>query len=449
MQSGSAAMKRDITKSLIEWKGTEPRLPILLRGARQVGKSYIVEDFGKQHFENHVTLNLELSPEYKPCFDNLDPQKILTAIELLTNTTITPGDTLLFIDEIQECPNAIMALRYFKEKMPKLHVIAAGSLLDFTLNQENFRMPVGRVQFYYLKPFSFKEFLVAADHHKLREFIENFSWEDDIPDIIHQKLIALVQLYCIIGGMPAAISAYLKNKSLKNAQDMQQVILSTYQTDFGKYAKHTPIEQLQLIFNKTPQLVTKQLKYSEISRDIQSRELKRSLQKLIEANLLYQTFATKATNLPLNALINPKKFKLLFLDTGLIQRRSNIDAEILAQGNLLSNHHGCIAEHFVGQELLANQAVLQPPEIYYWERDVRGSSAEVDYVTDVGDQIIPVEVKAGASGKLKSLKLFMQSHDTSLGVHIATHSFGIKNNIVTLPLYLSSELKRLLRVKLN
>jgi predicted AAA+ superfamily ATPase len=189
-------------------------MPLLLRGARQVGKSYIIEKFGKEEFESYVMLNFEQHPEYQQCFESLDPIKIINAIELITDRTIQAGKTLLFLDEIQECPKAIMALRYFKEQMPELHVIGAGSLLEFALNDEEFRMPVGRVEFMYLRPLSFGEYLLAKGHTKMKDYLKALHIGDVIEEAVHNRLLSLVREYLSLGGMPAVIAEYLASKKL-------------------------------------------------------------------------------------------------------------------------------------------------------------------------------------------------------------------------------------------
>ena len=436
-------MRRDIEKALIEWRNASTHLPIMLRGARQVGKSYLVENFGRTYFKECVTLNFEQIPRFKKCFETFEPQKIINLIEFELGVNIVAGGTLLFLDEIQECPNAIMALRYFKEQMPDLHVIAAGSLLEFALEAEDFRMPVGRVQFLYLKPLSFKEFLVAKGHEKLRTLIENFQWGDSIPNIAHEKLLELVKEYMILGGMPAVIENYLTTRNMRSAQAMQYSLMSTYENDFSKYAKRSSIENLKLLFRKIPELVTHQFKYTHITQDIQSRDLKAALHKLIQANIVYPVYASAATGLPLNALINPKKVKLLFLDTGLVNCVSQLGAEILMSEDFLAINKGAIAEQFIGQELLAYQDALLTPEVYFWARDQKNARAEVDYVINVGSKIIPIEVKSGHSGRLKSLKLFIEEYKSSCGVRLSLLPPEKKDSIIHLPLYMAGEIGRL------
>lgn len=359
----------------------------------------------------------------------LDPINIVNQIEVLTGEKIIPGKTLLFLDEIQECPKAIMALRYFKENMSDLHVIAAGSLLEFVFHDENFRMPVGRVQLFHMKPVSFKEFLSATG--------------DETPESIHDKATRAVQEYCVLGGMPAVIDEYIAKKSYMSAQDMQNILLTTYQNDFGKYSGGSMLNYCQLIFNKSAALVAKQFKYTHVSSDIQSRELKPALQRLIQAGILHAVYSTAATGLPLNALLNEKKLKLLYLDIGLLKRAWHLDVDILLESDFLAINQGQLAEQFVGQELLAYQDILTPSEVYFWARDKRGASAELDYVINVGSQIIPIEVKSGKSNSMKSLRIFMAEKNSSVGLKISTDSLRQTENILNIPFYMVSEISRL------
>lgn len=444
-------MQRDIVKNLIQWQKQENHLPILLRGARQVGKSYLVEHFGQEYFEDLITVNFEFQPVFKTCFNTLDPKEIIKTLSLITKKEITPGKTLLFLDEIQECPNAIKALRYFKEKMPQLHVIGAGSLLEFSLNDEDFRMPVGRIQFMYLKPFSFKEFLTATGNLQLREFIETLSLKDRVPEAIHDQLLNLIRRYMVLGGMPAVIQEYLRLENTLNfgmtesaCQLIQAALLNTYRSDFGKYATKTDHKYLQSLFERIPGLIAQLFKYSKVDPDTRARELKKALQKLRDAGLIYQIFSTSASGLPLNAVMDEKRFKLLFLDVGLVNRAANLDADILLQRDLLLINRGNIAEQLVGQELLAYQSFYESGQLFFWNREEKGSTAEVDFVINVDSKIVPIEVKAGSTGRLKSLHIFMDEKKIEMGVQISQQPFKLDNSILRLPLYLIGETTRLI-----
>ncbi len=445
-------MKRDIDQALIRWMSDPLRIPLLLRGARQIGKTYAVRQLAKTHFKNLVEINFELEPFYANCFQSLQPNTIINLIMDLNQQKIITGETLLFLDEAQECPQAIMALRYFKELMPELHVIAAGSLLEFVLNEENFSMPVGRVQYMYMHPLSFREYLHAAGYERLAHQITQVSFESPLNDIIHQKLLSLVREYLFTGGMPDAIKAYLETKKFIDVQYKQTILLNTYRNDFGKYAKQAQHKYLQKVFDKTPMLLGQQIKYHKIDEAMRSNELKNAILSLNHAGIVFTLYSTSASGLPLQALIQEKKFKLLFLDVGLIIRATQVTAYQLLNENLHLIHQGAIAEQLVGQELLAYQDCLLTPELYYWSRDVVGSQAEVDYVITQENHIIPIEVKSGSTGKMKSLTLFMQEKNLSLGIRISEvplskqtiQQNAITKEIISIPFYLISELPRLI-----
>jgi predicted AAA+ superfamily ATPase len=439
-------MNRDIEQDLLHWKQQKHPMPLLIRGARQVGKTYIVEKFGREHFEDIITINFELQPELIRCFDTLEPSEILNTIFLLTHKKVEPQKTLLFLDEIQDCPNAIRSFRYFKERLPQQHVIGAGSLLEFTINDANFRMPVGRVQSLYLKPVSFKEYLVGSGNKQLRDWIEGINLNTSIVQPVHERLLKLVREYMILGGMPAVLQNYFSNKNMNECTNIQTALLNTYRQDFGKYAKKTDHLYLQRLFEKIPGLIGENFKYSKVDPDMRSRDIKEALFMLKNAGLIYSINSTTASGVPLASLINEKKFKLLFLDIGLITRTGKLEAELLLDQDILLVNRGMLAEQFVGQELLAYASKFEEGDLYFWTREQRSSMAEVDFVTTVDAKIIPIEVKAGTTGRLKSMKIFMDEKNSSVGVHISQQSLNYSNKILSLPLYMVGEISRLVKL---
>ncbi len=440
-------MQRTLESTLKVWKSAGARSPLLLRGARQVGKTFLVKKFGKENFSSVVNINFDLEPQYKQCFETLQPAEINNLITTISRQPIVPGETLLFLDEVQECPNAIMALRYYKELMPELHVIAAGSLLEFVLNDEAFRMPVGRVHSLYLKPLSFKEFLMALEYHDLLQQLATASVTTVFNPAIVELLESLLQLYFIVGGMPEAVNAYIQNKDFSQTKIIQLSLLNTFRNDFGKYASLAKHKYLQRIFEKAPGLVAQHFKYSQIDPEMQSRDLKAAIETLQFAGLIYQVFASGATGLPLNALISYKKYKLLFLDIGLVKASSNLDADVMLRKDLMLVNKGDLAEQFVGQELLAYAEPYSAGQLYYWEREAKGSSAEVDYVINVGEVILPLEVKSGKTGTLKSMNYFLKnlSNSKPLGIKVSMQPLSLSDNILSIPLYMISELERLVK----
>ncbi len=409
-----------------------------------MGKSYLIEAFGKSSFNNFIAVNFERDPQYKTCFSELNPQKVIMQLELLSGQKIIPEETLLFLDEIQECPKAIQSLRYFKEEYPQLHVIGAGSLLEFVLHKSNFSMPVGRVQFLYLKPLSFKEFLWAGNKENLCDYLEKLNINDSVPLAIHQELLTQIRLYLILGGMPAVLKKYFGTRSVQDARDLQTSLLQTYRTDFGKYSKLHEFSHLETVFSKLPAFTSQQIKYSKLDPDVASRSLKAAIEKLTMAGLITPVFASNASGLPLIAHKNERKFKMLFLDVGLMLRASQVDPALLAQKDVLFLLQGAMMEQFVGQELLAYQNPYEIPELYFWTREEKSARAEVDYLDLFKTTILPIEVKSKSIGHLKSLKRFLEEKKSPVGIRISEHPLSIENQILSLPLYMIFELKRLL-----
>ncbi len=438
-------MNRDLEQALLHWKMKKQPMPLLLRGARQVGKTYLVEKFGRTHFDQVLTINFELQPEMIRCFESLEPQDILNTLFLLTKQKVEPQKTLLFLDEIQDCPNAIRALRYFKEKLPAQHVIGAGSLLEFTLNNADFRMPVGRVESLYLKPLSFKEYLSGCGHDELRHWIEHVDIHTTITQVVHEKLLKLVKEYMILGGMPSVVKMYLDTQDLNECQLIQTGLLSTYRQDFGKYAKKSDHRYLQRLFEKIPGLIGENFKYSKVDPDMKSRDIKEALYLLQNAGLIYPVYSTSASGIPLSSLINEKKFKVLFLDVGLVTRASKLEIQILFDQDILLVNRGMLAEQWVGQEILAYATPFEEGSLYFWSREKRSSMAEVDFIITVDANIIPIEVKAGATGHLKSLKLFMQEKNSLVGVRVSQQLLSYTEKILSIPLYMVGEIPRLIK----
>ncbi len=436
-------MKRTLEAELIAWKAREEHLPILLRGARQVGKSYLVEQFGRDHFEDIAIVDFENRPELKGAFSTREPREILTRLEFSLGKPIRAGHSLLFLDEIQNCPEALIALRYFKEKSPKLHVIAAGSLLEFLLKEEDFSFPVGRVEFLYLRPFSFIEYLQAASPFVAKRLLE-FTLKQIPSELEHTELLKWVRRYLFIGGMPAAIQSSLKQDSLLEPQRVHHRILQAYESDFGKYAKHTQHKYLHMVFQKAPAVIAQILKYRRIDEEVRSRELKPAIELICHAGLLQRVFATTATGLPLHAHIKDDRFKLLYLDVGLLQTVTKVDANVFFDQDILQINSGMIAEQFVGQELLAYSPSYQNAPLLFWER-TNGGQAEVDFVVTVGSTIIPVEVKAGATGALRSLQSFLQEKNGRLGIRISEHPMSLHGKVLSIPFYLIGYLEQLIK----
>jgi len=428
-------MERDVYEWLKNWKNEKNRKPLIIRGARQVGKTWLVDHFGRSDFDRLIDINFELQPQMKSCFGSLNPIEIIQRIELSLNVDIIPGKTLLFLDEIQEYPEAIKALRYFYEKMPALHVVAAGSLLDFIMDAEAVSFPVGRVQNIHLFPLSFGEFLSACGEYKLRQWLQDLSITEKIPESIHEKSVSLLRNYLYLGGMPETISAWLETKSFSKTDEIHHLLLQNYKHDFGKYGRHVNFRLLDKVFTKAPATVGNKFKYADIDRDVNARDVRNSLNLLIKAHILHKVTAASGSGLPLAAHCNEKFFKILFLDVGILQSAMGIARETYMSENLLAVYKGLVTEQFIGQQLFALGKCFVEPELYYWQREVKGSAAEVDYLWQKGEYILPIEVKAGKTGTLKSLRVYLSEKNAPFGIRFSLHPLSFTDSVLSIPLY--------------
>ncbi|MCK5525184.1 MAG: ATP-binding protein [Thiomargarita sp.] len=449
-------MYRQQLSYLTEWLKVKNHKPIVIRGARQVGKSTLVRLLSERCDLNLIELNFERNPELACLFKSHEPHKIIQLISLQTGKTIQPGYTLLFLDEIQGAAEAIVALRYFYEELPELHIIAAGSLLEFTLSQAAFSMPVGRIEYLHLGPMTFAEFLLAVGEQNLADFIKNYKINEEIP--IHDKLMELVKIYFITGGMPESIKAYVEDRTFQSSEKVKQSILSTYRDDFGKYALITKHDLIRKLFNKIPTMIGHKFKYSHISRDIKSVHIAAALDQLHLARVTWKVYHTSANGVPLGAEQNDRFFKLLFLDIGLVNTCLGLNyLNLMEVDELDFVNNGNLAEQFIGQHLLYPVKSYEEPNLYYWTREKKSSSAELDYVISLGQQIIPIEVKAGKTGQLKSLHLFMKEKKRHLAVRFNSaqpsqidtstkqpDGSTLHFKFLSLPLYMVGELNRFL-----
>lgn len=434
-------MEREIGASLREWARRSDRKPLLLRGARQTGKTFLVRKLGST-FERFIEINFEKEPGLNKLFEpDLSPARLTREIGAVRGVGITSGRTLLFFDEIQNSPKAITALRYFHEEMPDLHVIGAGSLLEFSL--QRLSVPVGRIQFVHVRPFSFKEYLAATDRDMLARAIGEASPEQPLGHVLHEKALSALQEYLVVGGMPGVIERFRRDNSIPAAREEQLDILETYRADFAKYATRAGTEIIEKVFSGSPATVGSKTKYSEIDPDARAYQVKAAIDLLEKAQVVIRVRHTSGAGVPLAAGVSDKHFKMIFLDVGLMQRL--LDGPYAPRGGHVQHlHAGVVAEQFVGQELRNLGGEYEDTRLYYWHREARGARAEVDYLTAIQSVVVPIEVKASVNGHLKSLHRFLAERPGSpIGCKISEQPMAKKDRIVSIPLYAVRELPRI------
>lgn len=433
---------RHIDNELDKWRTSKMRKPLLLRGARQVGKSSAVRQLGKK-FKYYIELNLEQRNDLLSIFgDNLDVKWICSQISVYFSTPIIPGETLLFIDEIQCSQRAIASLRFFYEQMPDLHVVAAGSLLEFTLNE----LPsfgVGRIHSLYMYPFSFDEFLIADDKLALHDFKRNNGDSSQpLPAPMHAELVKQLRIFYIVGGMPSAVVSWCETHDFRQCADVHSDLISTYKDDFKKYkSRISPIVLSNTLQSIALQSGSKFI-YSQVN-EVDNRQVKEALDLLCLAGLTYCATHSASNGVPLGAEVNGKFRKFLFMDTGLMQTmlHTNI-ADILSSNDIEFVNKGAMSEVFAGLEIIKYSHCNMPAELFYWQNIDNKGQSEVDYVVEIDGKIRPVEVKASTSGSMQSMYLFMEKKKIDYGIRTSLEPFSQYDKVKVYPLYaLSSIIK--------
>ncbi|MFA5419366.1 MAG: AAA family ATPase [Bacteroidales bacterium] len=434
---------RAIDKELMEWKKAATRKPLLLRGARQVGKSSTVRELGKQ-FDYFIEVNFERDDQelnIKTVFERgFDPKRICEELSVIYGKPIISDRTLLFFDEIQTCIPAISSLRYFYEEYPELHVIAAGSLLEFAL-QELPSFGVGRVHSLFLYPFSFDEYLRAMDLNMLADAIQKASPEKPFSEAVHNKCIQQLLRFMLIGGMPEVVATYARGGSLLECQTVLDDLTLSLYDDFSKYKQRVPTSRLREVFASVIQQTGSKFTYSKASKDSNHWQIKESVELLELAGIVYPVTHTSSNGLPLAAEMNKKHRKYLIFDTGIYQRFLRLDlGQLLTAESLEQVNKGALAELIVGLELLKSAPSTNPTQLYYWQREKPGSSAEVDYVVQCHTDIVPVEVKSGTKGSMQSMFQFLSEKEYPYGIRCSMENFGTYQNVKIYPLYAVSRI---------
>lgn len=429
-------MKRLIDQELKKWKESSGRKSLILRGARQVGKTFAVRRLGKT-YKDFYEINLEKQSTLRSIFEsNLDPARIIRDLSVSRGAPIVPGETLLFFDEIQACPQAILSLRYFYEEMPELHVVGAGSLLEFAIEQIG--MPVGRVQTLNVFPVSFAEFLVAKKHGLLLEAICDHG---AFSDTLHSQAIRLLSEYFAVGGLPEIVASWVSDEQPLEISNQLAAIVNSYRQDFEKYAKKNQLKYLNLLLQHIPLQVGKKFKFQGIG-DYRKRELAPCLELLEKAGIVHIAYHTAGQGTPLGAQADLEKYKVILFDIAFTQQLLGLDLKgwFLNPKDTFVNQ-GELVESFIGQEIMAYSSPMIKNSLFYWQREVRNSEAEVDYLTICQGEVVPVKVKANKGSTLKSLHSFLSSHPKSpYGIKLSLQPRSQFEKVLSIPLYAAFEI---------
>ncbi len=444
--------KRTIETYFLQWKNRQKRKPLVIRGARQVGKTSAVNLFAQENFNAYIYINLELEDNLT-LFSRMNPvHELLQAIQLKFNKKIIPGETLIFIDEVQNSSIAMNQLRYFYEERPGLHVVAAGSLLEVKMKTEGFSFPVGRVEYCYMRPVTFEEFLSAMGETEMLEYINSLGPGSSISPEIHTTLMKKYHEYILVGGMPEAVARYAETKSLIDVDPVYESILTGFKDDVLKYASLARAKYIQYIVEHASKYIGLPVKYENFGGSgFRSREMSEAFDVLEKAMIISRVYASASKQLPI--VNNLKKApKLLFLDTGLVNYQVVLRTEIINIPDINAVYHGQIGEQIVGQSLLS-LSTRKNINLSYWYREQKGSISEIDYLVSFNNKLIPVEVKSGKSGTLRSLHNFIDESKSKFAIRIYSGIMGIEKirtpnkkqfTLFSIPFYLLNRIEQLL-----
>jgi len=426
-------MKRKALKQLEEWKKKSGRLPLIVNGARQVGKTYLIKEFGEKYFKNTVYFNLEINLAVNSYFDtDIQPLRIIQYLETASGQRIIPEETLLVLDEIQSCPRALTALKTFCEEAPQYYIVCAGSLLGVAVNRENYSFPVGKVDEIQLFPMDFEEFLMALDEDLLVDEIhKHFAADLKMPEILHNKALDYYKQYLIVGGMPAVVEEFVQTKSLLGATEIQGRIQNEYIADMAKYASATTSVKIRACYNSVPVQLAKENKkfqYKIVQRGGTATIFGESIEWLNFAGVVLKCQKAEHGYMPVAVYVDLSDFKLYMSDVGLLTAKSG-----MAQQTILSSIEedngflGALSENYVAQALIVNGHSL-----FYWKND---NTAELDFVLQLDDKVIPVEVKKGSRTKSVSMNMFLKKYNCPYAIRISKKNFGFENDIKSVPFY--------------
>lgn len=433
-------MKRILFEQLISWKTETNRKPLLIKGARQVGKTWLMKEFSRTQFEHFIYINFERDKIVKDLFElDFDINRILLAIQIFSGVTPIPGKTILIFDEIQEAKGGITALKYFYENAPEYHVIGAGSLLGIALKGESF--PVGKVDFLELYPMSFSEFLWAMNENNLYQIIQNKDWK--MIELFHDKITILLKQYYFVGGMPEVVTTFVKNQNFEETRKLQKNILLAYEQDFSKHAPYEIIPKIRMVWNSIPSQLAKENKkfiYGLVKEGGRAKEYETALSWLEDYGLIIRINRVTKVGFPLKAYMDLKSFKLFVSDVGLLCALADLDQKILLNGDqLFSEFKGSLTEQFVLQQLITENNLLP----FYWSEE--RSSGEIDFLLQMDNLLFPLEVKSSVNLQAKSLRAFHQKYQPTISLRSSLQFFKKEDWLINIPLYAISKLTEIIK----
>ncbi len=434
-------MKRLIINELIKWKNRKDRKPLILKGVRQCGKTYILKFFGKNHYEDVAYFNFEGNPALAQRFEqDLNPERIIMELGVLNGKKINPQSTLIIFDEIQFCNAALTSLKYFYEQVPEYHIVCAGSLLGITLSKP-LSFPVGKVDFLTLRPMSFSEFILANDEEMLLEYMENLNSKTQVPQMFSDKLTSLYRTYLVTGGMPEVVARWIESKDIAEVERIQDMILNSYELDFAKHAPAADFPKLSLIWKSIPDQLAKEngkFIYGHVKPGARAKDLENAVQWLVSAGMIYKINKIEKPAIPLSAYVNPGYFKLYMADTGLLRRMAKLPASyIFEESPLYAEFKGAMTENYVLNELVNLKGEIP----YYWKS---GNTAEVDFIAQFEERIMPIEVKASVNVKSRSLGVYREKYNPEVSVRISLLNLKMDGGLLNIPLYLIWNIEKLI-----
>lgn len=432
-------MKRFILDELLKWKESKYRKPLILKGARQVGKTYILKEFGKLNYEGVAYFNFDHDEDLYNLFINTkDPKRILEQLSFIYGKAILPEKTLIIFDEIQECPDALNSLKYFQEEANEYHIVCAGSLLGIRLSHTSF--PVGKVDFMNMYPMTFSEFLIADGHQNLVNYMQSINKIENIPDIFFNQLEEKLKAYFIIGGMPEVVNSWIKEKDVSLVNKIQDDILKAYESDFSKHTDNREANKISLIWNSIPSQLAKENKkflYQTIKDGARAREYEDALNWLNDANLIYKIYNVKKTDFPLKAYTDLSAFKIFMNDVGLLRKMADLDSRIVIEGNrLFEEFKGAFTENYVLNML----KIIFDTEVNYFTFD----RCEIDFVIQYMNNVIPIEVKSNKSTNNNSLTKYNDKFENNLSVRFSMNNLVKDGSIINVPLFMIEYIKNLI-----